>query len=108
MNEVKTVIDWLTFSNMLPFMGFGLFVHIFGKFCLARKKVGYKFGIFVFKNWPAWALGLFYCLIGCYCFTRGIEVVPGNVPWDIAALFIGLSCGSLAKTTVKIFSKKEA
>ena len=100
-----TTIDWVSFSQMLPFMLFGLLVHIFGKFTLARKKEGYRFGTFVFKNWTAWIMSLFYCLIGCYFIARGIDVLPG-VAWDISAILIGISGGSLGKTTVKLFNKK--
>lgn len=97
---IETVVNWLTFINMIPFMMFGLLVHTFKKFALARTKQGYSFSQFVYKNWTAWIMSVFYSLIGCFLWNQGIDVFH-DVTWSVAALLIGLSGGSIGKGTVK-------
>jgi hypothetical protein len=104
--ETVNEINWYEFLNMIPFMMFGIIVHIFGKFTLAQRKPGYSFGSFVHLNWSAWMLGTLYALIGCYLFTR-LANIGGGLSWDVFALINGIGLGSLGKTTVKLLSGKE-
>ena len=97
---MENAIDWTTFLAMIKFMGFGILVHIFKKFMLARSKKGYSFGKFVYLNWPAWIMAFAYSLIGCFLWDQGIKVYH-DVTWSVAALLIGLSGGSIGKGTVK-------
>ena len=103
---MENLINWLAFFNMLPFMLFGLLVHIFGKFLLAQKKPDYSFLEFVQKNQWGWVMSLLYCVIGCYLFVRGIGQYNSALP-DVVALILGISGGSLGKTTIKILTSKK-
>jgi len=104
---METIINWLEFFSMIPFVLIGVFIHILGKYVLAKKKPGYTFGEFILRNYWAWIMGLIYSLLGCYFFIRGLNPIPG-VTWDVFGLISGIGLGSLGKTTIKLFSSKKS
>lgn len=103
---METLLPWVALAKMLPFMFFGLFVHALGKYILARKKSGYRFGTFLYRMRFAWVLSLCYAAIGCWLFLRGVGTSFGQT-WDVVALLMGITGGSLGKTTVNLLTRKK-
>jgi len=103
----EILLPWEAFYRMLPFMFFGLLVHAFGKYTLAKRKPGYTLGTFLYLMWAPWVLALCYALIGCWFYLRGITIgIQGSE--DIVALLMGVSGGSLGKTTVNLLTRKKS
>ena len=100
-------IKWDQFFGMLPFMLFGFFVHALGKFSLARLKPGYSFATFLYRMGWSWVVGFCYALIGCYLSMRGIADYGMANALDVVGLLMGITAGSMAKTTVNLLTRKK-
>jgi hypothetical protein len=96
-------IDWILFLQMIPFMLVGLFIYILGKYALAYSRKDFDRKVFVKRNKLAFILGLSWCVVGCYLYSRGIGLGISQPP-DVVAIILGISGGSLGKGTVKILS----
>ncbi len=103
---MSNLINWLEFGEMIPFMGIGMLIHILLKFIAAKitgakKRKDFEFRIFWDRNKWAWLAGVVLNIVGCYVYVRGIDLGI-DAPWDVVAIILGISGGSIAKAVLKV------
>ena len=101
MTPTEVVINWIEFLYMLPFMMYGLIIYVLIKFVAARLRSDFTSKVFFDRNVWSWILGLLINILMCYLFVGGIDIGI-HFRWDVVAIVLGLSGGSIGKGVIKI------
>lgn len=94
-------INWALFVGMLPFCGYGFFIHLITKLVPATKCKNFSLVEFIRRQALGWFLAWLLIMLAAYLTTRGYSIFTKPAPLDVLGLFIGLGCGSLGKNLSK-------